>query len=939
MNLSLSPRFTKILYLFFLVIFFYCQPDKVFESSANDILSISSKSDGVKISFDSENQTISIILPYDYEASDIQVNLIISQNAIHSLRNSSLPVVDTQQIKITAEDGSIKIYNVSIIKEKNNQNLILAFKIEVSGVLIEALIDHEKNEINLDLPTDIDLSTLQPLIEISDNASVSPNSQEVVNFENDTSYTVLSESGEERIYKIIVRQIKSDQNFILNFSFPIDGQVSLVGEINNDLNTITIEVPYLFDISEISPEITISERANLSFESGTKLNFENSVQFTVTAENGSEKNYNVIIQREANTENYILSFSFLDTNSKLIEATLIDHKNNIITIEVPIGFDITELSPEIKISPNATISPDTDQVQNFEKTIKYSVMSQSGEERIYSIKVEIEKSNENFITKFQIHNQDEVYEGIIDNDKNTITIEIPYTLDISNTTPSIEISEKSRLNPELETPQNFEKEVAYIVTAENGAERTYIIIIDKGPNPEGIIFEYKVSDENNTYFATIDQEEKSINLSVPFNFDYENAKVLFNFSDHATVISSGNSLFDYKYLVISESGNRNLYSLNFTREANTENFILSFIVNIEGVVSEGVIDNEKNTITVNVPFTSDTTTTTPIVEVSENASYVPTENTEIDLSNTTYTVQSESGDLRFYTLVINKEKSGDNTISSFNLVIENQTYYGKIDNEKNEIVFQVPGDKDLSNLIPIIELAKFATLFPSSNESQNFESTVVYSVAAENDDLRNYSVVINELNLNTLTDNYSLTCDEYSNFSQWFGGDDRAEFKPRNVGAGQAIRMESDLHPTQFSIFISNPFKYFSRNENYPLSVTLKLTIRNEDGSIIGSQNTSVPPSKEGWIDFNISNLDLFLQKDVVYIFTIHMPDAEKIEANTGIRGGTNITDSGICYLMSYSATSEKDDPKDLNDWDSWYKKGYDNIYHTFFNFKLVGKK
>lgn len=123
--------------------------------------------------------------------------------------------------------------------------------------------------------------------------------------------------------------------------------------------------------------------------------------------------------------------------------------------------------------------------------------------------------------------------------------------------------------------------------------------------------------------------------------------------------------------------------------------------------------------------------------------------------------------------------------------------------------------------------------------------------------------------------------------------------------------------------------------------MTVKLTIRNSDGSSIATQNTNVSPSfTEGWVDLNLSSLNLLLQKDKTYIFTMYVPNGQNLLANTGIRGGTKVTDSGICYQASYSATYEDENLVDLDDWDSWYVKGWhNNVIDTFFNFRLIGKQ
>jgi len=938
LNLFSSQKLSFFFVCFLILL--SCKPDDILLSSGNNIISINSSDDRIDFDFDATQKLITLTVPYDYSSEKIPVNLQVSAGAIHSLVQNAIEISGTTQITVTAEDGSVNTYRVLILKTKNDQNLLLNFEIAIAGVVYQGKIDQTTQSIVVDIPTLLDVSSISPEITISPNATLTPNIGTALNFENEIKYVVTSESGIERTYNVILNENKSEENYILSVKFPLGQSTFIEGAINQDTHEITITVPFLYDLETVVPQVEISERAEISFTSGTIFNFTNPVTFVVRAENGDERSYNIRVIREDNTENYILSFAFKVNTNEFIQASSINSLENSIHIEVPIGFSVSEVIPFITISENASLSPNSEQAQNFENQFKYTVTSENGISRVYTVHVTTEKSNANFITSFTIPNGDEILEGEIHNDKNTITLNIPFSYDLSSVNPAIEVSELALLSPESGTVQNFENQTNYNVTAENGDERVYTLTFKRGPNPEGILIEYKVSDGNKTYYGSIDNTQNIITLTVPFSFAYEKASILFNFSDNATVISSGDSLYNYKYLVISETGNRRLYTLDFIREANTENFITSFTVDIEGETIQGIIDNINNVITVQIPINTASTQTTPLVEVSENATFSPAVNSSVDISNTSYTVSAENGDLRFYDIVVERVKSSNNLISSFSLTIENQTYYGEIDHEKSEIRIRVPEGKNISQLTPTIEYHRNATVFPSEIVSQNFEENVIYSVAAENNELKNYTVIVDFFNVNDLTDNYSLSCDAYTNFSQWFGGDSRPEFYPRNVGAGIAIQLDNDIAINTFSIYLTNPFTESGSNVVYSNPITIKLDIRNSEGVIIATKNTSVNNTfAGGWVTFNLSNLELLLLKNVKYIFTMYVPDGDKIKVNTGIRGGVGITETGICYVSTYSAQYDANYQIDFEDWDSWYEKSYQSTVDIFFNFKITGKK
>lgn len=87
------------------------------------------------------------------------------------------------------------------------------------------------------------------------------------------------------------------------------------------------------------------------------------------------------------------------------------------------------------------------------------------------------KSSENKITSFQLEIDEIVYDGIINPNSGKITFsfeeELPSTL-----IPNIIFSEKATISPSEKTSQNFNNVIRYTVTAENGFEKTYTVVVE-----------------------------------------------------------------------------------------------------------------------------------------------------------------------------------------------------------------------------------------------------------------------------------------------------------------------------------------------------------------------------------------------------------------------------------------------------------------------------
>ena len=89
---------------------------------------------------------------------------------------------------------------------------------------------------------------------------------------------------------------------------------------------------------------------------------------------------------------------------------------------------------------------------------------------IYKVEA-MEISEENDIVSFKIGNAEGVigYDGIL--------VEIPFGTDLTNVAPVIEVSGKATVTPNSGTSQNFSNPVTYVVTAENGKTKAYLVTV------------------------------------------------------------------------------------------------------------------------------------------------------------------------------------------------------------------------------------------------------------------------------------------------------------------------------------------------------------------------------------------------------------------------------------------------------------------------------
>lgn len=105
--------------------------------------------------------------------------------------------------------------------------------------------------------------------------------------------------------------------------------------------------------------------------------------YTVTAQNGAEKDYIVTITRTpVATGRQIKSFRYGGYEATINEGTAE------ITMTLPKGISPV-FAPTIEISEFATVSPTSGEVQNFSSPVKYKVTAQNKSSKTYTVKVTI----------------------------------------------------------------------------------------------------------------------------------------------------------------------------------------------------------------------------------------------------------------------------------------------------------------------------------------------------------------------------------------------------------------------------------------------------------------------------------------------------------------------------------------------------------------------
>jgi hypothetical protein len=411
----------------------------------------------------------------------------------------------------------------------------------ISGTNITLTLPYGTNPTSLVAFFTLNGDILKTTVEVNDTiqeSGITPN-----NFTNSVIYKVTAEDGSAQEYTVIVTVAINTAKDITDFV--ILGIPGTVGA-----NAIALTVPFGTDRSSLVPIITHTG-VNLSPPSGVAQNFLSPVMYTVTAADSSTKVYTVTVTVAANTAKDIIGFVIHGVSGTIT--------SNAITLTVPYGSDLTNLTPTITIT-GASVSPNSGVPHNFTSPATYTVTAADGTTKPYTVTVTEALNPAKNITKFTILGID----GTIGT--NTITLTVPYGTDVASLTPTI-IHEGTGVSPLSGVAENFTNPVNYTVTAADASTKVYAVTVSVAPNSAKNITKFTILGIDG---SIVDGDTSgTITLTVPFGNGFPNLTPTITISGVSVNPDSGETVdFTYPvtYTVTAEDGSTKDYTVTVIEE-------------------------------------------------------------------------------------------------------------------------------------------------------------------------------------------------------------------------------------------------------------------------------------------------------------------------------------------------------------------------------------
>lgn len=349
-----------------------------------------------------------------------------------------------------------------------------------------------------------------------------------------------------------------------------------VGVVDTASKTVTIRFPQGTDLNKLpTPTIELSDWLKVSQVAGSLQNkkvvynlipWEKTVGIVYDGVSTKEEYgfdmgadlsayWNVVVE-EGDPYTVASAFS-VTTADGVIRYGKIDEENGTITLNLPVGTDLTAISPTITHTGTHTNMDSGTFDFSGGKTQTLTVYNRTYElERSYTVTITAEASSQNTIESYSIG--DAI--GTINADTGVVEITIPYATDLASVQPEIAISEFAKRKSVPDRLSEGDNE--YVIAAQNGVERTWTVKITRTPAAKGnniLSFRY------GSVQGVINNNTGEITMELPVGTATSFAPVI-EVSPFATVSPASGVKQDFSktvtYVVTAENGNRNTYDVN-----------------------------------------------------------------------------------------------------------------------------------------------------------------------------------------------------------------------------------------------------------------------------------------------------------------------------------------------------------------------------------------
>ncbi len=688
------------------------------------------------------------VYEYDLTVNKHLPNLNITATTVaettnYKILNNNLNETETKiLIETTAENGAVGLYTLNITKEISDNNEL--FSITSSKGVINETIDNSLTTYTMNVSNDIDIIDIEIMPVDNDSKVVGNGNYSLKVGENTINFKIVSETGIEKDYTLIITRGVSTDNSILKIENNKNSEVSKI-----DDSTYVINVQNEVDEIEIiatptSRKATVTGNGKYSLITG-----ENNINIKVTSESGEERDYVVNVIRDLSVND---DLDFLFAKEAALNPTFKDTTIHY-QLRVPNSVESLTLTiePEDKNATYEVIGN-----SNFVTGYNEVVIRVTAEDLIhtkdYTLNVYKENPHLSDLTLFDLS----VSEGVLEPQFDSLIRDYYVTVENEITEIAIEgiLNDESMRIIGNGTYSLKEGKNVLVVTAldENNNLLDYQVVVTRKLSSDASLKSVVIKSHNlnpsfrtdvTDYYLTTSETDLDFVIIEPTE-EKSTYEVTGN-----EVLTTGDNLIEIT-VTAPDLVTTKTYKINVTKEASDNNNLSDIITDYE---YSPVFYKTTTFYTMNV---LNDVNSIAVEGIAEEQSAVVSGNgiheLEVGRNIIQLLVTSESGNSKSYVIIVTKEGSNNNDLEKLYTDIGPLTP-----------VF----DKDILNYELIVDYEIDTTFVYASSSDSNAkvsgvgeydlivgENKISVVVTAENGDVKTYQVNItrNELNSALLTE-------------------------------------------------------------------------------------------------------------------------------------------------------------------------------------------
>ncbi len=166
----------------------------------------------------------------------------------------------------------------------------------------------------------------------------------------------------------------------------------------------------------------------------------------------------------------------------------------------------------------------------------------------------------------------------------------------------------------------------------------------------------------------------------------------------------------------------------------------------------------------------------------------------------------------------------------------------------------------------------------------------------------------NEINAQT----YEVGHDSL-NAKGWFGGDNRPNFGPRNVGIAKSVYLDTSITVESFAFYFYGPFDYSYNADGRGHEVTLTLHARDAQGEILQTRQVVLPDTfQQGWVEWDGFDVQTAVKDTLIFsAYLVGGADSSQYSGGYGADHTKSFT-RGVLYGKNGKSDAEMDS------WENW---------------------